>query len=1028
MDAHAPTINPLHCWSGHSLARGPVHVERLAAGAAKLGHRSVALTDVNGLYGATFFWRHATDAGLRPLVGAEIRDGEFRAVALIETETGYANLCRLLTHVHAGTFTPECTLGELSRGLHLIAPDAATARRLLACDLCPSGLWLGVDPATQTYPELRRLARLSQDHGLPLVATAPAMQRDEADRRTARMLAAIRTGKTLERVEPADLPHPKAMLRGPTQLARELADWPEAIRNNDRLVERCEGFALLPRGPIFPDFPCHGSTPGAELRRLCDEGLRWRYDGRAPPDADARLERELKLIESRRLSGYFLVVWDIVRYARGRGVPVAGRGSGASSLVAYLLGITNVCPLAYDIPFERFLNEKREDFPDLDIDFCWRIRDDVIDYAFDRWGRDHAAMVCTHNAFQPRSAFRETAKVCGFSDEQVSRLDESDAADPAWRRVARRSKPLVGLPRLLSVHPGGIVLGREPIDRYAPVQQAAKGVPITQYDKDACEDAGLIKLDLLGNRSLSTIRAATDLIRQRTGRAIDVERLAPDDPDTLATLRSGHTVGCNQLESPAMRYLLRAYRPADARDVMRALALIRPGAAGVGMKDTFIRRHRGLEPTPSLPPPLDAILAESHGILCYEDDVMLAAEGMTGRSRADADRFRKQVQKCRTDAEREALTGEFLGLCRTAGFDLDVARDIWHQMAKFNAYSFCRAHAGSYAILAWGIAWLKTHRPLEFWTGALNNNQSMYHPRVYVEQAKRQGIRFCRPDVNRSGELFTIDDLPPEGPGPAVRLGLGCVAGLGPAGIDAILDARRDGPFESLADFVARAPVGGEPTRALIRCGAFDNLGKTRPAAMIELNLLLATRPHVPSGQAALFRPSPTCPAPPGDYPPLRKYMEERRVLGVSVGEHIMAMWRRHSGRAACSPAGEHLPEVDSRTLADHVGKRVRIAGVLEAQRTTGTAAGGDMLFLTFDDEHGLFEATVFPPKPGGRTAPLQHYGPHRMIGQVQEQYGTVTVTAESVTLGGTAGLPSRETTRGGTPGLSSRAASNVEP
>jgi DNA-directed DNA polymerase III PolC len=755
----------------------------------------------------------------------------------------------------------------------------------------------------------------------------------------------------------------------------------------------------------------------AFLRKLCREGLPRRYR-EIPASAPPRLEKELGLIERLGFSEYFLVVWDIVQHARSRGTPVAGRGSGASSLAAYVLGLTNVCPLAYDIPFERFLHQGREDFPDLDIDFCWRIRDEVIEYVFRRWGSERVAMVCTHITFQERSCLRETAKAMGLSDGQISRLQEegwngqeADAGEddaetrrdqsprmsirglalpgsaPDGRgRIDGLARRLLGLPRNLSVHPGGVVIGRLPMDRYVPVQPAPKGVRITQYDKEGIEAIRLVKLDLLGNRNLSTVRYACDLVARRQGQAPSVEALPPADEATVALLRSADTIGCNQLESPAMRHLLKMMRPAGVADVMQALALIRPGAASIGMKEVFIRRHLGLEQVPPADGRVDSILGSTCGVMLYEDDVMLVAAALMGVPLEQADRFRKAVQKCRDDRQRLELTGQFLSRCRANGAEEACAKDLWVQMAKFNAYSFCRAHAASYALLAYAGAYLKAHHPLEFWTAALNNNQSMYHLRVYVEEAKRGGIRFLLPDANRSQEEFAVE-------GQAVRVGFNRVSGLGPASIAALLKARAAGAFDGLSDALCRAGLGRPEARALVLCGAFDYTGRRRPALMLELEL--AGRP-CPRCQPALLSAGPTLPDATEDYSLRRKRRDQRGVLGFSVDEHVLSEFRPHLAR---------MTDADSRQLAGRVGRRVRIAGLLEALRTTPARNGRDVTFLTLQDEYGLFEVTVFPGACRAVGPTFSRYGPYVVSGRVEDQYGAITVSADGIVLVPRAGL-----------------------
>ncbi len=1018
-------ITPLHVRSGFSAVRGCLSLERLVAAAAEMGHDHLALTDVNNLCAAPRFWRLASEAGLRPIIGAEIRmDGfvnkdandqlpcslkpaglaakstcpgfsdapwDSNVVALVESDSGYENICRLLTRMHCNeafdASMAPASLAEFCDGLCLLVDSPASARAMQTGGVPRERIFLAVDPSAQTDRQLGRLLRLADTSGLAIAATGKAMFGSPGDYELAKLLAAIRLGRTIDNVPSGEVPHRNAFLRSGYELARQLttANLAKAIAGNREIVRRCEGFRLLPRRNVFPSFdPPDGSEARDFLRKLCRDGIASRY-GRGDERIERRLARELDLIERRGLSEYFLVVWDIVQYARRRGAPVAGRGSGASSLVAYLLGITNVCPLALDIPFERFLNERRSDFPDLDIDFCWRIRDEVIDYALGRWGKQRTAMVCTHNKFQQRSAFRETAKAFGLSSEQISRIEPADGAmDTRLGRVGQLARRLVGLLHNLSVHPGGIVIAPGGMARHVPVQPSPKGVPITQYDKHGVEDIGLVKIDLLGNRSLSTIRCACDLIARNRGQTVDIERLPADDAATVRLLREADTVGCNQIESPAMRHLMLALRPDSIEELMKALALIRPGASNIGMKEEFIRRRLGLSPVPESIPAIDAILGRTHGVMLYEDDVMLVAAAMMGTGLAEGDHFRKAVQKCRDDTRRLELSRRFISRCVANGIDIDLAKGMWVQMAKFNAYSFCRAHAASYAMLAYTSAYLKAHWPAEYWTACLNNNQSMYHPRVYVEQAKRAGVRFMRPDVNRSQAEYSMARG-------AIILGLGIVAGLGPGGAGNILATRRrGGDFASLTDMLARTRLGREEARAIVQCGAADALGATRPRLMMELNLFYSLRPHRASGQAAMLASRPTIPDMLDDYNPTRKYAEERKILGVSVREHIMALYR---------PMLAAMVDADSRNLARLVGQRVQIAGVVEAQRICRTNSGQTMAFLTLDDEWGLFEATLFPSVCAA-VGPMESYGPYVIDGIVEKKYGSITVTARRVLTG----------------------------
>ncbi|MBV8879725.1 MAG: DNA polymerase III subunit alpha, partial [Planctomycetaceae bacterium] len=685
--------------SCYSFLVGTSFPAALAARAAELGLKWLALADDDSLAGAVPFWTACRSAGIKPLLGARVG----KTVWLVRDRAGYGNLCRMIS------------ARKLGRG-HADTSGLVRVHRVTDATFATQKEW-----------------------------------------RVHRLLSAIRRNTLVAHV--ADVASPEAYLRTDV----------DADPDADRIAESCD-WSFLPAPKVFPK-----DRGGMErLRALCAAALPWRYPGGAPRE---RIEHELGVIGRLGYADYFVVVHDIVKYSRDRGLPVAGRGSGASSVVAYLLGITNVCPVAYELPFERFLHEGRADYPDIDVDFSWRVRDDVIDHVFERFG--DVAMVSTHITFQHRSAFREAAKAFGYSDDQVTLLQKGRVNVPDRATLERAAAALLGLPRHLSVHPGGIVLRP---DGVAPLERAEKGVIVTQYDKDTVEAAGLVKIDLLGNRALSTIRETVEIVEEKTGVRLDVEKLPVDGP-SLRLLREARTLGCNQLESPAMRSLIRMMRPADAKGLMKALALIRPGAASCGMKEAFVRRERGLEPVPPR-----GLLPDTHEIMLYEDDAMLVASALTGLSLAEGDRFRRRIQKLRTDDERRAVSKEFLDLAVRHGTDPEVAKDLWIQMAKFTGFSFCRAHAASYGVLAWASVWLAAHHPVAHWVAALNNNQGLYDARVYLEQAKREGVEVRLPCAQKSGLEFREEDG-------AIRVGFNRVFGIEQREIERILEAR---PFASL--------------------------------------------------------------------------------------------------------------------------------------------------------------------------------------------------------------------------------------
>ncbi len=970
-------MTPLTVRSNYSLCIGGSTLDALVRRAKALKFPALAIADVDCMAGAAEFFLAAKREGITPIIGAEIDD----VVILTKSRHGYANLCTILSRKLIGT---PCDWAEFQEDLWFLTRDPNTPLRSnverLAFEIVPG-------------------SRVEPPAGLPLVASPRASFAAPGDFRAHHVLTAIKNLSTIPNTS-----------CDPERCLRRIE--PDFNDISDRIADEC-AWSFLPAPVTFPSFPLpHGETAFSMLYGLCHAGLHKRY---SPVTAEglARLSKELATIEKLGFAEYFLVVHDIVRHARASGAPIAGRGSGASSLVAYVLGITNVCPLAYNLRFERFLHEGRADFPDLDLDFCWRTRDSVIDYAFERFGRGNVAMVSSMITFQARAAFREAAKAHGLSDEQVSHLKRTvpleydgpiGSVSERWRRrlpiaperfdaILDDANRIFGYPHYFSVHPGGIVIGRDRIERYTPVQYAAKTidgpddvrrrVPISQFDKDGVEAIGLVKIDLLGNRGVSTLKASSDLVN------VTSDRIPDFDPDTAALVSSGRTIGVNQLESPAMRHLVRMMQPSGVADVMKALALIRPGAASGGMKEHFVARHRGLESW-HVDERLRPILADTYGVMIYEDDTMLVASTLGGIPLAEGDRFRKKIQKTRTDEERLALSREFLEKCAKAGTPVELAKELWVQMAKFNEYSFCMSHAASYARLAWAVAWMKAHHPLEFWCAALNNNQGMYEKRVYVDEARRGGIQTLLPDINRSGAEFTLD-------GGSLRIGLDLIHGLSQETIAAIL---RERPFTSLWDFLARAKPSKPEAVSLIQCGAFDALGRARPELVLEAT-------------ASLRRKKPiAAPALP-DLDDFEKARREFEITGISARMHLMDLLR---------PGLDHGDAVATSELPLLIGRPVKIMGVLDAMRLVDTqlSAGdrwrgqwrawqerggpssGTMEFITLEDEFGLVECTLFPRAYERFSMVIRGYGPYLAEGVVEDQLGAVSLNVQTIRLAGT--------------------------
>ncbi len=693
---------PLRVRSHGSLLDGVAAPEALIERALALGYESLALTDRDNLYLGVRFMRAARAEGLRPLLGAELTHGPHAALLLPLDRRGYAHLCALLTRRHLDAdFDPVAALATLHSGLHVIVESPGLAASLLAAGVpaaCgvrgPSanpraadgragGLWMGVRGIPAERRDLAERVAAARRLGLPLVATGDCVLLEPRDHETHRVAVTAAAGELLERMPASAFCAREAQLVAPAEWARRVRAVcggagvpeaePEALEHNALLAARCR-LELEMGVPIFPRAPLPSGVSGpAHLLALCRDGIRRRYgaDAAAARRASARLGEELGIIERMGFTDYFVLVAEIVGFARARGIPTVGRGSGAGSIVAYTLGITNVDPLRYGLYFERFLHPARRDCPDLDIDLCWKRRDEVIAHVYETYGADRVAMIATHATLGARSAFRETAKALGVPNARVNALAKRipremeapyrarlasvpaaadvDWSEPPLAKALELAERLAGAPRHLSVHCGGIVIADRPLTHYVPLERTAKDVVVTQFEMRAIEAIGLVKMDLLGNRALSTIGECVTLAREgnaaRDGASgagapagatchavTDVDRIPEDDAATAARVAAGDTLNCFQLESPAMRHLLRMLDARDLDETIAAVALVRPGAAESGMKEAYCRRRRGLEPPAFAHPRLERVLGAAHGVMLYEEDVMCVAAAIAGLS------------------------------------------------------------------------------------------------------------------------------------------------------------------------------------------------------------------------------------------------------------------------------------------------------------------------------------------------------------------------------------------------------------
>ena len=966
---------------------------------------ALALTDTGGMYGAIPFYKAARAAGVKPIVGAQLGP----CVVLARDREGYAQLCEVVTSVRLGKVPAEqLKTWPFPFGferLFLLSGDRAVLRGLCERGFNPLvAVTQYGDSASRYHAE--GMIHFARRLGVRPVAVNPVYFLDAAHYRIHRVLSAIRLNTVVDNLKPDEMAHPHAMFRSSEQMERLYGEWPETLDAAEWVAEACD--LELPLGtPLFPDFPLpEGETAFSWLWKKTFDGVKTRYRPLTPAIID-RVRYELNIIHDLGFAPYFLIVGDIVRFARERDIPIVGRGSAANSVVAYALGVTRVDPLKYDLYFERFMNRARTDCPDIDLDICWRRRDDVIEYVYNTYGAERVAMICTLNTFRARSAVREVAKAHGLTDRQIGKvarlLPHYHAGDirtvvkhiPECRGIRVDEEPLKsilevsefidGFPRHLSIHSGGVVIAPERLTRFTPLQRAAKGIIITQYDMHPIEDLGLVKMDLLGHRSLTVIDDTVKAVKENRGIALDIEAISDGDPRTAELLRTGKTIACFQIESPAMRGLLQKVGACNVHTLIQCIALVRPGASGSGMKQHFIDRHHGREAVTYPHPAFEQVLRETYGVMIYQEDVLKVAHAVAGMNLTEADALRRAMSKKRSPREMAKNMKHFMEKALANGVEEDKAQEIWELIANFAAYSYCKAHASTYGEIAYQCTYLKAHYPAEFFAAVLSNRGGFYAPPVYLEEAKRCGIEVRPPDVNRSGYPYTSED-------DALRVGFVEIRNLSHAAVQTILDARKKGPFRDLADFHARTGIAYADAEMLFQAGAFDSLERRRPAQLWWLKALYKN--PVPADAArgtALFEgtealPIPTLP----DYSCKRRTDMEWEALGWMVDAHPL--------RYYLSFLREH-PLVSCVDLPQHEGQVVTVPGWLIAERRLAAKSAGVMKFLTLEDTQGTCEAVLFPETYQRYGHLLTTHGPYLVTGQVQKESGAYALIVEHVEL-----------------------------
>ncbi len=954
--------------SAYSLYSSTLRPEALFAQLAAWQIERVAITDLDSLAGYPLLRSLAQESGIALIAGASLSEGGERIYAFAEDEAGWRQLCALLTahnldssasYLHALRQSQNAlTLATTSPTL--LAALTATTPRLFAA-ITPTDL---------------RAVTTARELGLKLLACDDAYLFRREDRATCRLLQAIGSNSTIGDDQASER---GGILLDPQAWREAFSSWPEAAANTEAIA----AYDPFCHPLIFPDY--HTEDPAGELRRRVLAGAEIRY-GELNDAILSRIDYELAIIEEKGFSAYFLVMHDIVQMSSR----TCGRGSGAASIVSYSLFITAVDPLTHHLYFERFLSPARLDMPDIDVDFAWDERDGVFAAVYAAFGADHCARVANHLFFRPDSALRETAKAHGLSDAQISAVTRSlngPIDDPLWKSIARDAERIIGLPRGLSMHCGGLVITPRPITTYAPVTRSGDGQPLLVWEKEGTEEAGFVKIDLLGNRSLAVIRdTLANLVEE--GIHIDEQTWRPsEDERTIAALARGDSMGVFYIESPAMRQLQKKTGRGDFDHIVIHSSIIRPAANA--FINTYIERLKG-KPYDPLHPRLARILDETYGILCYQEDVSKVAVALAGFSEAEADHLRKVIAKKAGGEKLRSCRTQFFDGCRANRIEEATIEAVWQMMLSFDGYSFCKPHSASYAMVSFQSAYLRVHHPAHFMAAVLTNGGGYYEAGAYISEARRMGITIEGPDVNSSRIAYRAHRS-------TLTIGMMAIAGLSERAMHTIIDERhRAGAYASLKEFARRVAITREDLAALTGSGAFDSLAPAlRRSEQLRVLFTTAHSQRI-SEQGELFaagfseQPHP---------PALPRTAAKRTAVELAAEWAALGFLRALHPLVLSGQALSRIRRIRANDIPDYVDRHITLVGHQITRKQVRTKGGDLMSFVSFEDETALYETVLFPDRYERYYPILYRAAPLLVHGVVKNDHGALIVEVEHLCL-----------------------------
>ncbi|HTF20446.1 MAG TPA: DNA polymerase III subunit alpha [Chryseolinea sp.] len=983
----------LNTHSAYSFKYGTMQVKDLFDEARRCGVRKLILTDINNTAAYIEMLRYCDEQrrvngplnrygeegyDLELAVGIEFRkDNELLYVLIARNNRGFERINRFLSFHNLN-----------DRILPMLAPDIEDAfvvypfRKVSPERLRPNE-FIGV-----RVSDLAQLVFHEPYHDCPekFVGWQPVTFASKADFNTHRLLRAIHYNTLLSKLRPDETARADETMIPVTALKQRFAQFPGLIANSERILNESSIHFDLGTDKNLKCFGQSASDDWIKLQELTWSGFAKRYEARTP-ELDERIARELRVIRSKGFCAYYLIAHDLILFANKKGFPFVGRGSGANSVVAYCLQITNVDPIELDLFFERFLNEERSSPPDFDIDFSWDNRDEIYDYIFSRYPKDQVCLLATHVTYQRRSIIRELGKVFGLPREEIDALVENPSMhgerDDITRLIMQYAERIKDLPSNLSIHAGGVLITDQPIYAYTALEMPPKGYPVSQFEMHNAEDMGIFKFDILSQRGLGHLKDAVANVRRNRGIDVDLSQFGKfkDDARVKSLLRESRAAGCFYVESPAMRMLLAKLRCDDYITLVAASSIIRPGVARSGMMRAYIERFHAVQrgdAYTTIHPRMDELLKETFGIMVYQEDVIKVANQFAGLSLSEADVLRKGMSgKYRSRQEFLRVRERFFASCRARGYSEQVTERVWFEIESFSGYSFAKGHSASYAVESYQSLYLKAHYPLEFMVGVVNNFGGFYRTEFYFHEARMLGGRIQAPCVNNSEHLTTIT-------GDDIYIGFIHLKSLEARIAREIATERAcGGPYIDMENFLQRIAMGLEQIRLLIRMGSFRFTGKSKQRLLWEAMLYFGKGRHKPQPAMKLFDTEPkSYPLPSLERHALEDAFDEIELLGFPLGDPFLLLNTPERG------------DTGARELINKVSRHVHIVGYLVATKDTSTTKGEAMQFGTFNDRHGdVFDTVHFPDVT--RMYPFRGRGFYGMWGKVTEDFGVPVIEVD---------------------------------